>query len=116
MLRLTSYDDYTHETHNKASRKNPTLATVGGTGGTGNRHHTMRSGGIHGARDQYELDDVASADSDRSLSNAAGTTTTTAAFYKHEDGQGSGSEEQILHGGRKNSIKGIMKTTEVTVK
>ncbi|EQB53454.1 hypothetical protein GCG54_00005355 [Colletotrichum gloeosporioides] len=116
MLRLTSYDDYTNETPNNGSKKHPTLATIGGTGGTGNRRHTMRSGGTHAVRDQYELDDMASADSDQSLSNVKGATTTTATFYKHDNGDGSGSEERILHGGRKESARGIMKTTEVTVK
>ncbi|KAL0934006.1 uncharacterized protein CTRU02_210805 [Colletotrichum truncatum] len=99
MLKLSSYDDYTHETYGDQSRR----TRIGeGTNQT------------QGPRDQYELDNLG--DSDSALSNTKGETTTTAEFYKNATRDGAGSEERILDSGQSHGLKGIVKTTEVTVR
>ncbi|KAF0324228.1 hypothetical protein GQ607_008658 [Colletotrichum asianum] len=112
ILRLTSYDDYTNEYGSRSHMS-----------GTAMRHkhrNTMRSGmGPRVVRDQYELDgrEMGDGDSDDCpMPTAKGATVTTAKFYNDKTGEGSSSEELILQGGTRNSFKGIMKTTEVTVK
>ncbi|TEA21671.1 hypothetical protein C8034_v004592 [Colletotrichum sidae] len=111
MLRLTSYDDYTREVYGSHSHVN---ATIGGT-----RRHTMpdrNPDGLEHGMNTYELSSEVALDGGSPLSPDKGKTTTTAEFYKQNPSEGAGSEESILQGDRRESVKGIMKTTEVTVK
>ncbi|KAF9874227.1 integral membrane protein [Colletotrichum karsti] len=111
ILRLTSYDDYTNEYGSRSQ--------MNGTAARAKHRNTMRSGmGPRVVRDQYELDErgIGDGDSDTTLPAAKGETVATAEFYKEQTGERSGSEEFILQGGTRDKFRGIMKTTEVTVK
>ncbi|OLN91607.1 hypothetical protein CCHL11_06613 [Colletotrichum chlorophyti] len=112
MLNLSSNDGYTHDTYGSRSRQKETDVRA-------TKRSTMRSHlGPQGGKDEYELDEqgLRPDDSDRSLNNGKGETTATASFYKQHSGYEMGSEEMILPGGRPVNFKGIIRTTEVTVK
>ncbi|KAI0134226.1 hypothetical protein BJ170DRAFT_690509 [Xylariales sp. AK1849] len=115
ILMLSSGDKYNqYNYHGRSRQQNQSgLATIGGA-----NKQRSRLG-----KNEYELEErgVAGDQSEGSLRNTTGESTSiaTSTFYK-QDGE-SGSEERILPhatglGFSRGSFKGIMKTTEVTVK
>lgn len=114
MLRLSSYDNYTHDLYGSRSRRKGTANSI-----PSNREVLIRDGTLIG-RVQYELNEwnVDSSNSSHGLSNANSETITTVTSCNPGSSQGTRGKQttDTTSGNHPDKSNGIIKTIEVSVR